>query len=110
MSTDYILEENILMNELFDGRLEQFGIFESLVEGGRAEDLRILEEGTNHVLVIGDDRVNLITTSFARGSSGKILAAIALVFDTNIWSEHEPQFWGFETDDKWIYAREYSGR
>jgi hypothetical protein len=31
----------------------------------------------------------------------EILGAIAEAFDTDIVSEHEPQFWGFETQEEW---------
>jgi len=29
------------------------------------------------------------------------LQAIAEVFDTDIFSEHEPQYWGFDTEEEW---------
>lgn len=32
---------------------------------------------------------------------GRILAAVAEAFDTDIVSEHEPQYWGFETREEW---------
>jgi hypothetical protein len=33
-----------------------------------------------------------------------ILGAIADEFDTEVFSEHEPQFWGFETQAQWDAA------
>jgi hypothetical protein len=35
------------------------------------------------------------------GAPGGILKAISEVFDTEIYSEHEPQFWGFDTEEEW---------
>jgi hypothetical protein len=39
-----------------------------------------------------------------------ILNAVAAVFDTDIVSEYEPQFWGFETKDEWDAAWEEMAR
>jgi hypothetical protein len=38
---------------------------------------------------------------FSRRGPGKILKAIAEACDTDIVSEYEPQFWGFETKEEW---------
>ena len=35
---------------------------------------------------------------------GQILGAIAKAFDTDISSEYEPQFWGFDTQEEWDRA------
>jgi hypothetical protein len=110
MSTCYRLEKNISMNELFGGCLERFGIHKEKVEGKPTGERRLLTEGRNSLWICGDNITEEIYASAASRCPGKILAAIALVFDTNIWSEHNPQFWGFETDDKWEYSRDHFGR
>ena len=36
--------------------------------------------------------------------------AIAEAFDTGIVSEHEPQFWGFDTQEEWVVWNEQRSR
>jgi hypothetical protein len=33
--------------------------------------------------------------------AAKILQAICEAFDADIFSEYEPQFWGFDTQEEW---------
>jgi hypothetical protein len=35
------------------------------------------------------------------GAPARILLAISDVFETEIFSEHELQFWGFDTEEEW---------
>ena len=35
------------------------------------------------------------------GAPGKILSAISDTFDTDIVSEHDPRYWGFDTHEEW---------
>ena len=42
-----------------------------------------------------------MTRYLPNGAPGKILAAVSEAFDTDIFSEYEPQFWGFETQEEW---------
>jgi hypothetical protein len=56
---------------------------------------------------IGEDGfVNTVTRNAGSGDPGTILSAIAEEFDTDIVSEHEPQYWGFQTQDEWDAAWE----
>ena len=112
------------MTDLVDGRLEGFGVHESipsftlppnlnlkdacydsctvdLTECG----LRCLTDGHDYVWVGGNESgfVNMITC-YAFNNPTKILQAIAEAFDTDIFSEHEPQFWGFHTQGEWDAA------
>jgi hypothetical protein len=43
-------------------------------------------------------------TRYGINNPTKILQAIAEAFDTDIFSEHEPQFWGFHTQEEWDAA------
>jgi hypothetical protein len=53
-------------------------------------------------IIINDDgQVSSFTRYASGGAPGKILNAIADACDTDIVSEYEPQFWGFETQEKW---------
>ena len=45
--------------------------------------------------------VSCLTRYFPGGDPGKILNAIAEACDAEIFSEYEPQFWGFETEEEW---------
>ena len=46
-----------------------------------------------------------VFTRFApNGAPGRILAAVAEAFDTDIVSEHQPEYWGFETQEEWDEA------
>jgi hypothetical protein len=41
---------------------------------------------------------------YGQNAVGKILRAVAETFDTGIYSEHEPQFWGFTNKEEWDLA------
>ena len=92
------------MEELFDGRLESLGVFEKAIEGQASSNCRLLTEGPNGMWVYGDESVNVVTRC---GSNNpvNILNAITDTFDTYVFSEHEPQFWGFETVEEWDRAQ-----
>jgi hypothetical protein len=56
---------------------------------------------------IGEDGLVTRMTRYApNGAPGKILRAIAEEFDTEIFSEYEPQYWGFATVEEWDAAWE----
>jgi hypothetical protein len=100
MSTDYRLEKDIDIDELFDGRLECFGIEELAVEGKTTVNTRFLTDGENRLSVIGDAN-GFLVTRFGTNNPNRILMAISRIFDTQIYSEYEPQFWGFSSQDEW---------
>jgi hypothetical protein len=102
MSTDYALLRKVSARDLFDGRLETFGVREEIVSS-TTERQRFLTDGRNHMWAYIDDDglVACITRYASGGAPGKILNAIAEAFDTDIVSEHEPQFWGFDTQEEW---------
>ena len=82
--------------QLFDGRLEEFDVYEHIKR-------ECLTDGWNYLWVnFGDDG---FVTSFIRwapnGNPSKILDAVSVVFDTYIVSEYEPQYWGFDTKAEW---------
>ena len=102
MSTDYRPLKKVRACELFDGRLEAFGVREH-VNKETNEGHRCLTDGNNYLHVYMDDKglVEGITRYAPGGAPGKILNAVAEAFDTDIVSEYEPQFWGFETQEAW---------
>jgi hypothetical protein len=96
MSTYYSLIKKIPGDDVFDGRLEEFGIHEHIVSE-TTDTYRCLTDGRDYVWVRMDG------AGFfwhVRGMS-KILCAVADAFDTDIVSEHQGQFWGFETEEEW---------
>jgi hypothetical protein len=103
MSTDYRLEKEIRFEEIFDGRLERHGVHENYVEGCTSDNSRALTDGRNYLWVYGDEKVQLLKRC-GRNAPGKILIAIAETFGTDIYSEYDPQFWGFETQEEWDEA------
>ena len=101
MSTDYILSESIRMEDLFDGRLESYGITEHTEDGTTSAEKRCLTDGRNWIWVYGEKDVDCLKRFGMMNAPGKILGAIADAFETEIFSEYEPQFWGFDTAEEW---------
>ncbi len=102
MSTDYCLLQNVLARDLFDGRLEEFGVREHFNDE-TTEQSRMLSDGRNYLWLYVDDAglVRSLTRYMPNGVPTKILSAIAEAFDAEIVSEYEPQFWGFDTQEEW---------
>lgn len=102
MSTDYAPFKKISARDLFDGRLEEFGIREHVEPDITTEKCKCLTDGRNFVWVdIGNDGFVSTLTRNGGNVPTKIFRAIVEIFDTNIASEHEPQFWGFDTKEEW---------
>jgi hypothetical protein len=104
MSTDYKFEKAIRIEELFDGRLERFGIYEKAIEGQTSSNSRLLIEGPNGMIVYGDEVVGTIKRC-GLNNPANILNAITDTFDTRVMSEYDPQFWGYETEEEWDRAQ-----
>jgi hypothetical protein len=100
MSTDYSFEKEIRMEELFDGRLERFGVFEEIIEGYTSPGCRLLRKGCNGLWISGDEVVDVVTSP-EENNPVNILSAILQTFDTCVFADDEPQFWGFETQEEW---------
>ena len=107
MSTDYSFLPPIPFCALFDGRLQKFGILEHIKRGENREDARWLTDGNNYLQVHRGEQneVGRITRHGAN-APGNILRSIAEMFDVDIFSEYEPQYWGFETEEEWNAALE----
>src|SRR5262245_30546081 len=102
MSTDYCPLKKVRACDLFDGRLEACGVREHVEPGETAKTRRFLTDGRNCLWVYIDDH-GFVDRLTRRGltAPGKILNAVAEAFETGIVSEHEPQFWGFDTQEDW---------
>ena len=105
MSTDFRTEEKIQMADLFDGRLERLDIREHVNPGTTSEECRCLTDGRNYLWAYsGRDGMLGSMSRYGQNAVSKILRAVAETFDTEIYTEHEPQFWGFANKEAWDLA------
>jgi hypothetical protein len=105
MSTHYAPIKSVSFAKVFDGRLEQFGIWEHVGENTNSETRRCLTDGRAYLWVYANSDGNIDTILSTAGNvSGKIFHAIEASFDTYIASEYDPEFWGFETEDEMDFA------
>jgi hypothetical protein len=111
MSTDFAPVKKIAACDLFDNRLEEFGVREHIKPDETTETKRCLTDGRNYLWVhIGDEGLISCISRYGANAPGKILSAVAEAFDTDIVSEYEPQFWGFDTQGEWDAAMENMSR
>jgi len=110
MSTDYRTLKQVSASELFDGRLEKLGIREHPADR-RMKTRRCLTDGRNYLWVnINDQGYVGGFSRYFPNHAGKILAAVEDVFDIEVLSEHEPQYWGFDTQAEWDAFQEELSR
>lgn len=100
MSTNYISHKKISMKELFDGRLEKYGVLEKIVDGQTSKESRFLTDGCFGLWIYGDETFSSATRYGLGNAPGRILSAIEQSFDTTLYCEHEPQYFGFETEEE----------
>ena len=129
MSTDYILSKKVRARDLLCGRLARFGIQEHVASDAiadlrawldglniayRPEDplqdphvhslecfSRCLSDGRDYLWVyLTEDGFVASLSRYGANAPDKILAAISEEFETDIFSEHEPQYWGFDTQEE----------
>jgi hypothetical protein len=108
MSTDFRLLNKVRACDLFDGRLEAFGVREEIAPDSATERARCLADGRNYLWAYIDDdgQVGCLTRYAPGGAPGKILNAIAEACDADIVSEYQPQFCGYDTQAEWDAAME----
>jgi hypothetical protein len=103
MSTVFAALKKISITELFDGRLDTFGVLEFIEEDGQKENRRVLTDGDDNYLVVvidENDNVDYFVRYAGCNAPWLILDAIEAAFDTRIVSENEPEYWGFETEEE----------
>jgi hypothetical protein len=102
MSTHFRLSKKVSARDLFGGELEKFGVREHVKPDDTSERSRCLTDGNNYLWVfIADGEFVSSLKRYGMNAPGKILSAIAEAFETDIFSEHEPQYWGFDTQEAW---------
>jgi hypothetical protein len=99
--------EPIPMIELFDGRLDQYEVKEHIEVGTTSNSHRCLTDGENFLWVDDDGGGNMsIITLFGHYRVGQFFLAISQVFGTEIVSDYEPAFWGFNSQEEWDQCME----
>jgi hypothetical protein len=106
MSGSYKANNAIVADRLFDGCLQEFAIHEHINSDASSPEWRCLTDGRNCLWVSIEDGVVCSFNGYMLNDPTKILNAVAFVFGVEIFSEYEPQFWGFETDEDWEAAEE----
>ena len=103
MSTHYRPMKTISFAELFDGRLERYGVREHVKSEDMSDRKRCLTDGRYSLWVYAEDdgTVSTMLRAGMLNAPGRILGAVAETFDTEIFSEYEAQFWGFDTQAEW---------
>ena len=112
MSTDHRPLKEIAACDLFDGRLEEFGVRIHVKQDEKTgEEVRMLTDGRNYLWVyVDDDGFVSFTRYMPNGNPGKILSAVDEAFETYIASEYEPQYWDFDTQEEWDACMERMSR
>jgi hypothetical protein len=94
MSVSFRTATTIPADRLFDGCLQEFGIHEHFKPDESSPTCRCLTDGSNFVWVSIVDGIVYTFDRYMGNDPIKILAAVADAFQTEILSEHQPQFWG----------------
>ena len=108
MSRDWCPKKAIKMKDVFSGVLEPFGVtvgkeVETIVYTdtflGMPTGVHTtgwLSDGKNSIRLHGSEEGFVTTVSkFGLNSAEKVLTAIHEAFDTDFWTEEDPQFWGY---------------
>jgi hypothetical protein len=107
MLTHYRLEKKIKFEELFDGRLERFGVYNACTKVV-TRTWGCLHDDRNSLIVHGDELVESMTGFGLFNATEKILTAITTAFNTEIFSEYNPQVWMYKTEEEWHRDRRKS--
>jgi hypothetical protein len=100
MLTHYRLSKKIKFKELFDGRLERFGVYSACTKVV-THTWGCLHDDRNSLVVLGDELVEYMTGFGLFNATEKILTAITTAFNTEIFSEHQPRVWMYRTEEEW---------
>jgi hypothetical protein len=101
MSTDYRSTPAIPFAQLFDGRLEKYGVYET-IRSDSTEQIRYLVGRDGVLEAYREENGN---SSFARPCFAPIpwavLDALVEEFEVELVCEHDPRYWGFATEKEW---------
>ena len=103
--TYFLISKKVSARDLFGERLKKFGIREEIAPAIVDEVARCLTDGSNFLAVfLTEDGFVDFLEAYGVDAPRKILNAISETFGTEIFSEHEPQYWGFQTQEEWNAA------
>jgi hypothetical protein len=102
MSTSFRPTKPIRCYDLFDGRLEKYGIWEDNASTETTDRRRCLSDGQYCIWVFskGDGYVASLKR-YGLNAVGKVLQVIGDAFQTDIISEQEAQDWGLDKIEEW---------
>jgi hypothetical protein len=103
MSTDFVTEKKVSIAVLHGTSLSNEGIRVHKVE---CETYLIMTDGQNYLHAYQAPNGQLGFTRFGENMPGYILGTISRLFDTEIFSEYCPQFWGYDTNEEWEASSE----
>ena len=95
MLTDFRLNKELCFDEIFDGRLDRYGVHDTSVAEPNPW-FRCLTDGNNIVWVEVTEPIEFLIGFGTFDAKEKILTAIAEVFEVEISSEHLYQYWEFD--------------
>jgi len=104
MSREFRTEKLIPMSDLFSGRLMKYGISGkppegyTVIRGHFSWDSGHLTDGSNGLAVYST--IDGMVSELSGNSAEYILKCIAKEFETEIYCEEQPQFWGFDTQEE----------
>jgi hypothetical protein len=101
MSTDYITEKKVPIAALHGTLLSNEGVHVHKVE---SERYIILTDGESYLHARQCPDGELRFSRYGGNMPGFILGTISRLFDTEIYSEYCPQYWGFSTKQEWDAA------
>src|SRR5690349_15855106 len=94
MSTTFAPHHPIRFDEIFDGRLMHYNLFENTSKA-EGPDWRVLTDGRgNYLTAIRTKTGNAIFSRADWTNCGAIVETLAKAFNMPIYSEYEPQFLG----------------
>jgi hypothetical protein len=104
MSTDFITARKIAMSDLYDGRMEKYQVTEYRSEK-TTESARCLTDGDHFLWVYrSEDGTAAIFTRYGWNFPIHIHNAISAEFNTSMYADYDPQFWGYDSDASWKEA------
>ena len=104
MSVDMKLGTNVSGRDLFGERLKKFGIREARTRDND-ERKRCLTDGRHCLWVyLSEDGFIEALVAYGMNQPVEILDAICETFGTEVYTEHDPQYWGCDTQEEWEVA------
>jgi hypothetical protein len=99
MSTDYRPIPDIQFAQLFDGRLEKYGIKEELVAKPRDGERYLV--GCDGFLQANQQEDGNCTFTRRGFVPWAVFDALTEEFEIELVSEHDHRYWGFDTQEEW---------